>query len=490
MKKYYKYFIIFCGVICLMGKVIASENLIWENNILDDIKKQSSNYANFSENIQTKLDGEISYNLEESFYYTNLEECLKLALENSSGIKIENEKIKYRKWNYYHTLTDFLPNVFYTFTIQKLLGEYLVGAIIPVAINEIPITSTLDIEYNVTRKGKTIYETSQTRSYLKSAKYLYNFSKNEVLKNTANAYWDLLAKKLDVYIYRTNYIDRLEQLKQTEIKYKVGSGSKFDVLRAESQTANAKQLYLSSLNNLRLSQAKLSNIVGIEVLTPIYPSEYEVSTKQLVDDKVKLEELIKVAIETRDDIKSLKKEIDALKAKRSQNYTDFFPELILGYKRADVGTVKLGLNTNYSLSLTAKVEIGENLGLGTLTKIKAENAQIKQKELELFQYISNIKENILKNYYNSKLSLEKITSAQKEIISANEGVRFATVRWNIGEATFLDVLQAQNDKVVARQNLVNAIIDYNKAQVQLLFDTGLINVNTVLKGYDVKIKKS
>lgn len=475
---------------CLMEKVIASENLIWENDILDDIQKQHGNYSTFSKDIQTKLDGDVSYNLAETLYYTNLEECLKLALENSSGIKIENEKINYRKWNYYHALTNFLPTCYYTFSIQKLSGEYLVGTIIPVSISEIPITSTFDVEYDVTHKGKAFYESSQTRSLLKSAKYLYNFSKNEVLQNTANAYWDLLGKKLNVEIYRTNYIDRVEQLKQTTIKYKVGSGSKFDVLRAEAQTANAKQLYVTSLNDLRLSQAKLSNIVGIEVLTPVYPSEYEISTKQLVDDKANLEELVKIAIEAREDIKSLKKDIDAMKAQRSQNYTDFFPELILGYRRADVGTARLGLRTNNTLSLTTKINLGENLGMGTLTKIKAQNAQIKQKELELHKHITNIEENILQDYYNSRSAIEKIKSAQKEIVSTNEGVRFAMVRWDIGESTFLDVLQAQNDKVAARRNLINAIVDYNKAQVKLLFDTGMINVNTVLKGYDTKIIKS
>ena len=55
-----------------------------------------------------------------------------------------------------------------------------------------------------------------------------------------------------------------------------------------------------------------------------------------------------------------------------------------------------------------------------------------------------------------------------------------------GEATFIDVIASQNLKVQANINLISNMIEYNKAQTQLLFDIGLISPKNVLKDYKRK----
>lgn len=55
-----------------------------------------------------------------------------------------------------------------------------------------------------------------------------------------------------------------------------------------------------------------------------------------------------------------------------------------------------------------------------------------------------------------------------------------------GEATFIDVIASQNLKVNANINLIKNMIEYNKAQTQLLFDIGIISPKNVLKGYASK----
>jgi len=46
----------------------------------------------------------------------------------------------------------------------------------------------------------------------------------------------------------------------------------------------------------------------------------------------------------------------------------------------------------------------------------------------------------------------------------------------------IDVLNAQRDLTQAGINKAQAIVDFNKAQVQLLRDTGLISINTLTHG--------
>ena len=55
-----------------------------------------------------------------------------------------------------------------------------------------------------------------------------------------------------------------------------------------------------------------------------------------------------------------------------------------------------------------------------------------------------------------------------------------------GESTFIDVINSQNLKIKANINLIKNMIEYNRAQTNLLFETGLITSQTALKDYKKK----
>ena len=56
-----------------------------------------------------------------------------------------------------------------------------------------------------------------------------------------------------------------------------------------------------------------------------------------------------------------------------------------------------------------------------------------------------------------------------------------------GEATFIDVIASQNLKVQSNINLIKNMIEYNRAQTNLLFEIGLLSPRNVLKGYKTKV---
>ena len=95
----------------------------------------------------------------------------------------------------------------------------------------------------------------------------------------------------------------------------------------------------------------------------------------------------------------------------------------------------------------------------------------------------DIKENIVSSYYSSKTALEKIEANKKQVAAADEGLKFSLVGFDVGQNTFIDVLTSQTEKTTARQQLITSIIEYNKAQTQMLFDTGIISQKTLLQNY-------
>ena len=83
---------------------------------------------------------------------------------------------------------------------------------------------------------------------------------------------------------------------------------------------------------------------------------------------------------------------------------------------------------------------------------------------------------------------EAITSAlaaMDENASAQESYRLALGRYKAGVGIQLDVLSAESSLSEARSTLIQAVVDFNKAQIQLLEAVGAVSPKTLVEGYSL-----
>ncbi len=486
-----KKFIIVIFILFFFQNILyAEDDVIWDYNNDEFIKELLQGNSSESEAAKQRiLDEEISKNLGIDLVYTNLSECLKIALDNNYAIKNRYSVQKQHYWEYKNANTQFLPNVSYQYTLQYIDGKFLVGGVLIDKFDELPMQNIWLAEWKGTQQGKVFFLNAQKKHTLNASKSTLEFTRDEIILKTSLAYYDLLSQKMRVEVYKSNLIDRIYQYKLVKARFDAGLENKYYVTRAETEVATAKQAYITGFNNLRLLQAKLANLMGIEVLYAIYPSESSIQLHQLVEDKYSIDSLYDMALLTRDDLRAARLRIEALKAERSSNYMDFAPDTYAAYQRAIVGTPKSGFGPGTVISLFVTVPLGKNLGLGTATTIKAFNARIEAEQFSLTELTRSVKESILGSYYNSKSALEKIESAKKAVKSSEESVKISLMRAKVGQGVYTDVIQAQTLKIAAQEQLIQNIIEYNKAQTQLLFDTGIISVSGVLKGYNASFNK-
>ena len=245
------------------------DNMIWniENNTF--LKRLEKNEKLFTKDKQKVIDGSIALSFDYELIYTNLQDCIIAALDNNYDIKIQAMKKQIAYHDYKAKLAEFLPNLYYNFMIANITGTYLVGEILPVKLNEIPIESHYGVKWSTYNQGKVIFESRALKNNLKAQYNKLNFTKDEIILNTALAYYDLLGNKLQIEVLKINLAEREEQLRYTKTLYDIGDGTRFDVLRAEVEVALAQKELNDSLKNLRLKQAKLANIMGIDVTASI-----------------------------------------------------------------------------------------------------------------------------------------------------------------------------------------------------------------------------
>lgn len=475
--------IFFFGLLPVFADPKAEEGMIWDYHNDKFLESLKDGRGIYDEATQKDLDKQIKEGLDINLIPVDLECCIRIAMENNYDVKISGMQKEEYKWLYRNSFSDLVPDFYYRYQIQALNGEFLVGDILPRVIRQNPVYSGITLDYPI-GNGATFFTIASEHNRYKAQKHNYKYTQSELLLNTTLYYYDLLEAKLNIEVLLSNLRDRAEQLKLMQARYHIGIGTKYDILRAEAQYADAKQELIGALNNLRLKQARLANIMGIEVTLTLYPYEHGAYPRELVQHKNTIECLYNVALQTREDVKSKRAEIRSLVNLKNRNYTDFAPYIDLTYQFAKVGTTKSpSLRPNHTFSLNVVVPLGQKLGTATITQKNADLAKVKKARLELTNLERRIKEGLVSSYYSSKTALEKVEANKKQVAAADEGLKFSLVGFDVGQNTFIDVLTSQTEKTQARQQLISSIIQYNKAQAQMLFDTGIISPKALLLNY-------
>lgn len=417
--------------------------------------------------------------------YATLEDCINIGLLNNYGIKIAQDKFEAAKYNYKSLLAMYLPDIGVTGYGNLLRGEYLVGSALLREINEIAVLGGVYIKHDLLNGGKTIFNSKAGKFLMTSERKNLNFTKEEMIMKIATSYYELLDTKLKLEIYIKNHSERKVQLKLTESLFEAGLGTKFDVIRAQNELANAEQQILNMIAQFKVKQANLTYIMGIDFITSLNPKESEIKMHKLIEENITTGELAMSAIKERQDVKSLEEKIKSLEYEKKSLYSEYIPKADITAQYSTQGTINIGFGQNLQVVANLNIPIGKNLGIGTLNKIKAKEAEIKMFEHQLLEKKREIEQNIINSYYKSKVAKDRAKIAKKQIEYATESVNLAELRLDTGEGILLDVIQAQTLKTQARIEYLDTVINYNINQIELLYNAGLISKNAILKEYEV-----
>lgn len=465
-------------ILCFSAlKVFAHKNIIKDSNLpLDTYCKDCST-------IKTDVDMEVIEHFKEDPIFVSLDECIGISLLNNYNIKVSNADYISSKWDYKNALTQFLPEVNFEGYSIYYRGQILVGGVLSNHVEELALSGTLRVVHDLTQGGAQIFNAKAKKLKVRANLNNLDFTKDEAILETARNYYELLRAKISIEIHLKNLYERTAQLKLTQTLMEAGLGTRFDVVRSKGEQALAEQNFMTALNNFRTAQAKLANIMGIEVNTQLFPVEIEVKPFVLVDENLSTEELFKIAKFSRDDVKSLEADIKSLRQEKYKVYTDFIPKPRIIYQGQYQGTARAGVYPNNVVGAYFDIPLGSRLGAGTIAKANSVQGQIDSLSYKLELLLRNIKENIISNYWKAQILKERIEIAKKQVEYASDSVTLSELRLDAGEGILIDVIQAQTIKNNARIELLSTIVDYNINQIQLLYDNGTISYENIVINY-------
>lgn len=462
----------------------ANENLF--DSPIELIHKKDCSLDSFCKQFVDDVDIEkfIKREMEYDYVVVSLDECLDVAMKNNFNVQINDKEYFSYRYEYQNAIAKFLPTLGTTSYISSYQGQFLVDNILSDTFNETALSLNLTVRHDLTQGGKTIFEARAAKYFAKSKKHDLNFTRTEVLYLTTRYYFEMLLAKINIEIFLRNLIERNAQFALTKNLATSGFGTQFDVVRAQNLSAYARVELLNALNQFRLSQSRLANIMGIDVQTPLMPFENEINPMNLVDVDTDTKDLFKIAIENREDIMSYKDLISYQKQVKNSYYTDFMPKPLVDYQYQLQGTLSTTISPNYNITLAMVWKPGEYLGVGTATKIKAQKEKIKKTALELENKLREIEQLIVDAKSTSIFSQREMLINKTRLDYSRQGIKLALLRFDNGKGILLDVIQAQSEATQARVQYASSIIRYNIAQVELLYNIGTITSQKIIDNYN------
>jgi outer membrane protein TolC len=245
---------------------------------------------------------------------------------------------------------------------------------------------------------------------------------------------------------------------------KAGVGTRFDVLRSQVNLANAQQDLTNSISQQAIARRRLAVRLNL-------PQSVNISAADPVQLaglwERGLEDSIILAYQNRPELQQQLAQRNISEQQRKQALASLGPQisLIASYDLLDVFNDSINVSDGYSVGVQATI----NLYDGGAAKARASQARknIAIAETQFTEQRNQIRFQVEQAYSTQLSNLENVQTANVALEQAKESLRLARLRFQAGVGTQTDVINAENELTRSEGNRVRAILDYNRALIEL-----------------------
>jgi outer membrane protein TolC len=280
-------------------------------------------------------------------------------------------------------------------------------------------------------------------------------ARRDVAFQVTEAYYRVLQamRMADVAQKSVENIDA--QVKRAQSFYRAGTVGRNDLLRAELGLAAAKQRLIQANGGVVLARGQLARLMGLPPDSPIDPVDK--TTEVAVGPLIPASQAENRAVADRLEIKEIARRIDQAQAGVSLAKSKMLPQVnaVANYTHT-VGSQFSPTNA-WFIGGTASWDIWE--GGGTYYGIDESKARMAQALSARRKAEDMIRLETRSAHVNATTAAQALTVARDAVEQAEENFRIEQKRYESGDNTSFDVLDAENQLTTARGQLQAATYD-------------------------------
>ncbi|MEM9135967.1 MAG: TolC family protein [Cyanobacteria bacterium P01_F01_bin.42] len=414
----------------------------------------------------------------------SLDQALTLARRNNREIQQAELDIKAAQARLDEAKSDKLPDVAVTGQLTRTQDFIdIVGSdsdAFPAGSNS--VSATVQAQYDVFTNGQRPAAIRAALEDLEANSLELRVQLWELRLDVANDYFDLQQSDELIKISESAVENARDSFENTVALEQAGLGTRFDVLRAEVQLADRQQQLTQSIASKQIAQRQLAERLSLNdnAMVTALDSVNETGRWPLT-----LDQSIVSAQRFRAELAEVlnEREIAVLNEKIAKRSVGPFLSVsgsLSGGANLQDSAPTAGFDPVTGAPITGDAltsDVGYAVGAeatytifdGGLSKAQARQQAISTQIADTqFANTKNvIRFQIEQNFYNMTSSLQNISTNRKAVEQAEQSLELAKLRFREGIGTQLEVSNEETSLTRAESNLLQAIIDYNRALIGL-----------------------
>jgi outer membrane protein len=348
-------------------------------------------------------------------------------------------------------------------TTFSTMNNVLAAPVLPLALLQSQGRASLGINGTAMLP---IYTGGRIQSNINSGKFAANAAKQEVAMvrtqvayNARVRFSDWIQALAMLNIVNDTLTAQTKNTLVIQQLFDVGKVPRFDLLRAQAETANAHQLVTNSQADVIVARAMLAQALGVTVDTiPTSPAINETT--------INIEKSLETALKKRPDLLASGLNISAAKSALSALNGNYHPQVYAVGMIDATAPRNMGKSAGFTIGLIAGIPILDG------GRRKAETNEVEQaitKANANHDVIElQVRADVASTEARVNAAKQNIDTATTQVTAATEAYTVAEARYAAGKGTIVELLDVQRSRTEARQSLVIANAQY-KATVAALY---------------------
>ena len=294
-------------------------------------------------------------------------------------------------------------------------------------------------------------------------------------QDARSAYYEWVRAKLQVLVAQRQVADVQATLGQVRAQAEVQRLSRADLLRVESQEAQAEQTLAQLQNVSVLREEQLRILIDLTDDKPLAVGE-DIRKDVTAPVELGLEDLMGHAMTHRLDVHQLDQGIAARDAQAQSEQSNYLPKLSLfgvaDYANPNQRIFPQSDSFRGTWAVGAEITWTLNDSLTASTNVKKFAAQTDELRADRENLVRGARIQVLQAQQNVQLALHNLETTSKGLKSAEESYRVRKELLAADRATAVELVDSETDLTRARIDALNARVDLRVAMTQLVHALG------------------
>ena len=287
------------------------------------------------------------------------------------------------------------------------------------------------------------------------------------LQTRESYYNSLLAQSL-IASQEQNLAAANQQLGVAQAKFEVGTAAQFDVLRAQTTVSEAEQSLDEARNQARSAIFNLNRLIAV----PIAQDEQLVPPPAAPFPSQEIDALVDTALKQRGEILAARAQVAASDAGIRSARSERLPQIAVAAGYQFVSNESPAQSSGLTFAATASLPIYE--GGRIKANIRQSESAKNEARSSLEEALLQVEQDVRQQHLDLQTARRTIQTAETRLTQAQAAHEIATVRYEAGVGTAVEVADALATLAAARTNLDQARFNYNIAYARLQRALGLV----------------